>query len=233
VLSVLRMVGSWQRDRCDNYVSPFSGVKRRVPKQDRKRSRILTDVEIRRLWRAAAETGAFGAMVQLLLLTAQRLEKVRSLRWSDISPDGVWTIPTAPREKGNGTVLKLPQLALEIINAQPRLVGNDYIFAGNDGPRAFEHRHKLAFDTLSGVTDWRLHDCRRSARSLMSRAGVLNDHAGHVLGHARPGVEGTYDLHRYDAEKADALHKLAALIARIVNPPSGTVVPLHETAAVS
>lgn len=233
VASVLRMIGTWQRDRSDDYASPFVGIRRRVAKQDRKRSRVLTDDELRRIWHAADEAGAFGALAKLLLLTAQRLEKVRTLRWSDISPDGVWTIPTEKREKGNAGALKLPKLALDIIAAQPRLAGNPHVFAGNGGDaRAVEQRYKVALDKASGVTDWRLHDLRRTARSLMSRAGVLNDHAELVLGHARPGVEGVYDLHRYDQDKAEALRRLAALIERIVHGPAGgNVVQLHEAAA--
>ena len=31
---------------------------------------------------------------------------------------------------------------------------------------------KAAFDKMCGVTDWTLHDLRRTARSLMSRAKV-------------------------------------------------------------
>ena len=74
---------------------------------------------------------------------------------------------------------------------------------------------------------WTLHDLRRTARSLMSRAGVPRDHAERVLGHAIAGVEGVYDRHAYEDEKADALDKLAQLIDRIVNPPDQTnVVPL-------
>jgi integrase len=231
VLSVLRMIGNWHRDRTDDYASPFAGIKRRVPKQNSKRSRVLSDPEIKCIWMAAVKSGPFGALVRLLLLSAQRLEKVRTIRWSDIDPDGIWTIRTEKREKGNAGALKLPKLALNLIQAQPRLVGNEFVFAGNNGPKSFEHRHKLAFDKRSGVTDWRLHDLRRSARSLMSRAGVLNDHAELVLGHARPGVEGIYDLHKYDVEKADALRRLAALVERIVNPPSDNVVALHEAAS--
>jgi integrase len=227
VLSVLRMAGGWYRNREDDYVSPFTGIKRRVAKPNRKRSRTLNDAEIRAVWLAADKAGPFGGLVLLLLLTAQRLEKVRTLRWSDVSPDGVWTIATAPREKGNAGSLKLPDRALKIIEAQPRLVSNHFVFAGNNGgAKAFDHRAKIAFDQLCGVTSWRLHDLRRTARSLMSRAGVLNDHAELVLGHARPGVEGTYDLHKYHNEKASALAELAALIEHIVN--SGNVVPTHE-----
>ncbi len=228
VLSVLRMLGNWQRDRSDDYVSPFSGVKRRVAKQDRRRHHKLTDDEIRALWLAAGRAGAFGSLIRLLLLTAQRLDKVRTMRWSEIAPDGVWTIHSDTREKGNAGALKLPKLALDVIHSQPRLADNPYVFAGSSqGPRPFEHRHKRALDELSGVAGWRLHDLRRAARSLMSRARVLNDIAELVLGHARPGVEGTYDLHAYDLEKADALRKLAALIERIVNLPADNVVALN------
>ena len=75
---------------------------------------------------------------------------------------------------------------------------------------------------------WTLHDLRRTARSLMSRAGVPRDHAERVLGHAIAGVEGVYDRHAYEDEKAEALDKLARLIEAIVNPPDKTnVVPLH------
>jgi hypothetical protein len=72
-----------------------------------------------------------------------------------------------------------------------------------------------------------LHDLRRTARSLMSRAGVLPHVSERVLGHVIPGVEGVYDRHSYDVEKAHALTKLAALVETIINPPTGNVVPLH------
>jgi integrase len=75
-----------------------------------------------------------------------------------------------------------------------------------------------ADDELSGVTGWVIHDLRRTARSLMARAGIRPDVAERVLGHAIPGVEGVYDRHSYDLEKADALSRLAELIATIVSP---------------
>ena len=49
-------------------------------------------------------------------------------------------------------------------------------------------------------------------------------------GHAIPGVEGVYDRHRYDVEKAHALQVLADLIDRILNPPAANVVPLRAGA---
>jgi hypothetical protein len=54
----------------------------------------------------------------------------------------------------------------------------------------------------------------------MSRAGVRPDIAERVLGHAIRGVEGVYDRHSYEDEKGEALNQLAALVERIINPPS-------------
>jgi hypothetical protein len=76
-----------------------------------------------------------------------------------------------------------------------------------------------------------LHDLRRTARSLMSRAGVPSEHAERVLGHIIPGVEGTYNRHAYSDEKAVALARLAALIETIINPPADSnVVVLRQPA---
>ena len=50
------------------------------------------------------------------------------------------------------------------------------------------------------------------------------------MGHAIPGVEGVYDRHRYDDEKAHALQALADLVGGILNPPAANVVPLRAGA---
>jgi integrase len=73
---------------------------------------------------------------------------------------------------------------------------------------------------------WVLHDLRRTARSLMSRAGVPREHAERVLGHVIGGIEQVYDRHQYKTEKGAALAKLAALIDSIVHPRSADVLPM-------
>src|SRR5262249_6736100 len=87
-------------------------------------------------------------------------------------------------------------------------------------------RPKRELDRASGVTGWRLHDVRRTARSLMSRAGVNSDIAERCLGHAMGGVRGVYDRHKYVEEMRAAFEALAGLIARIVEPQPN-VVPLR------
>jgi integrase len=237
VLATLRAMASWVQSRNDDYTPPFTRNMRRVPVQDRKRSRVLTDDELCRVWHAAGDDGAYGVLIKLLLLTAQRRQTILNMRWSDISPTGVWTIPNAPREKGHGGRLQLPPLARAVLKDVPRIVGNDYVLAGNGRRRRMFSlsQRKRALDKASGTAGWRLHDLRRTARSLMPRAGISTEIAERVLGHARPAMEGTYNLHPFDQEKADALADLAKLIKSIVDdvPPTGKVVTTAREAVVS
>ena len=78
-------------------------------------------------------------------------------------------------------------------------------------------------ERLPEMPPWVIHDLRRTARSLMSRANVRPDIAERVLGHKIGGIEGVYDRHAYDVQKAEALNQLAALIESIVNPRHGNV----------
>jgi integrase len=220
VLAIVRGIMNWYATRHDAYAPPIvKGMRRTNPKQ-RARARILDDDEIRLVWKQAEANGTFGALVRLLLLTAQRRDKVVSMRWEDISIDGVWTIAAEAREKGTGGQLALPGGALEIIRAQDRLGDNPHVFAGRgDGHINGYSKAKRAFDAkLPGIPQWQLHDLRRTSRSLLSRAGVRPDIAERVLGHVQAGVEGIYDRHSYRDEKADALRRLAVLIDGIVNP---------------
>ena len=89
------------------------------------------------------------------------------------------------------------------------------------------HSLKRRIDEQAQIAPWVLHDLRRTARSLMARAGVRRDVAERVLGHVIQGVEGTYDRHEYRDEKAAALNKLAGLIALILDPPGENVIDLH------
>jgi integrase len=226
-LAIIRKCMNWYAARHDDFVSPIVKGMGRYHAADRKRKRIFADDEIRALWAACGDMATFGALLKVALLTAQRREKILTLRWDDIR-GGVWTIPTATREKSNAGTLKLPQAVLDIIEAQPRIAGNPYVFGGRGtGPfNNFSQRKEELDQKLPKMPPWVIHDLRRTARSLMSRASVRPDIAERVLGHTIPGVEGVYDRHSYDAEKTDALILLAALVDHIVKPPSGNVADL-------
>ena len=75
---------------------------------------------------------------------------------------------------------------------------------------------------------WTLHDCRRTARSLMSRASVNPDVAERCLQHSLGGMRGVYDRYSFYSEKQYAFEVLAGLIDRIVHPPAEVVVPIRR-----
>lgn len=253
VLAVLRSITRRYIERgraSDDFVSPFADFRQRG---QRKRKRVLTDAEIRAVWKTADSTGAFGALVKLLLLTGQRRGKVIKMRWSDVNlTTGIWKIPREEREKGAPESLKLPAQAVAILRSPslPQLVGNDAVFGIYHGSNS---RNKQAFDKACGVTGWVLHDCRRTARTLLSKAGVRPEIKELCLGHAQPAIKEIYDQYDYQHEIADALQRLAALYEIILNnkptddipalrkqidkmvgePGTGRVVKLRSASAVS
>jgi hypothetical protein len=79
------------------------------------------------------------------------------------------------------------------------------------------------------IKPWVLHDLRRTARSLMSRAGVAPEVAEKCLAHLPTGIQGTYDRWSYLPERRAALEALAASIDGIVNT-TANVVPLRRVA---
>jgi integrase len=229
-LAVVRSIANWYQTRNDDYVSPVVKGMRRTNPKERARSRILSDDELRAVWTQAETNGTFGALVRLLLLTGQRRTTVASMRWEDVSVDGTWSIPNEGRQKGTGKELVLPEIALDIIKAQPRFASSPYVLAGRYAGTHYSNygNGKASLDAkLPPMAQWGLHDLRRTARSLMSRAGVLPHISERVLGHAQEGVEGIYDRHSYREEKAKALIALAGLLANILRPEAPKVVNLR------
>jgi integrase len=228
VLAAIRGIMTWHQSRDENYISPIVRGMRR--NRNRKaRDRILNDDELRAVWQAADGCGPYGAIVKCCLLTGQRRDKVGTMKWDDIVA-GVWTITADSHEKGTAGKIKLPKLALDLIEAQPQIAGNPYVFAARGkGPFNSWSQHKDELDEkLPDMAPWVVHDLRRTARSLMSRVGVRPDIAERVLGHAIRGVEGVYDRHHYDDQKAEALKQLAGQVETILNPPTGNVVAIAK-----
>jgi integrase len=134
-------------------------------------------------------------------------------------------------------VRPLSEPARAVLEARPRIEGSKFVFT-TDGRRSMTgySKPKSKFDEAvlaelkkedlkaEPLENWTLHDLRRTARSLMSRAGVPERHAEQCLGHVIGGVMGVYDRHKYTTEMLAAYEKLAAQIEVIVNPPTDNVV---------
>ena len=229
-LSALRTLLSWHASRSD-FISPLVRGMRRTSPRERARSRVLTNAELRKVWLAAEQDkGAFGAFIKFTLLTATRRGESAALRRSELSDGGAtWIIPGAKYKNGKDHLIPLSPAARAIVAAMPVLAGGDHVFsATGTNPLGAWAKRKKAFDKACGVSGWRLHDLRRTARTLLSRAGISADHAEMCLGHALGGVRGVYDRFEYRDEKLRAFEALAALIQGIVHPPSDVVVPMKK-----
>jgi integrase len=215
---------NWHATRSDDFISPIVRGMARTSRSEQARERILSDEELRKIWRT--DCGMFGDYVRFLLLTAARRTEVAGMTWAEVN-EGDWTLPAQRNKIGVELVRPLSKAAQAILSTLPK--GVDFVWSPNGSGKALTNfsNYKTAFDKASGVKGYRLHDLRRTARSLMSRAGVDKDHAERCLGHVIPGVRGTYDRHEYHTEKRQAYEALAALIERIVTGAQAGVVQLR------
>jgi integrase len=225
-LAILSKLFSWHASRSDEFRSPLVRGMARTKWKERARERTLTDDELRMVWKRAEVFGVFGAFVRFILLTAARRSEAGRMTWGEI--DGaVWTLPAARNKTKVDLVRPLTEAALLVlaqVNGAGDRMANRAVFSVRNGtPITGFWNYKLDFDKACGVTGYTLHDLRRTARSLMSRAGVNADIAERCLGHVIGGVRGVYDRHEYLEEKKRAFEALAGQIDRIVNPQDNVV----------
>jgi integrase len=171
------------------------------------RERVLSLTELAGIWRAAGELNDRQRdIVRLLLLTGQRRAEVAGMTWGEVNlATAVWTLPAGRTKARRQHAVPLPSLAMELLLArfsnlkQPPqqkelVVASSY--RGAREPFADWYPTKCELDHISGVTDWRLHDFRRSIVSILAEHGadiaVLDTLLNHAASVTRGGVIGTY-----------------------------------------
>jgi integrase len=248
-LDYLSAVFNWYAVRSDDFKSPLVKGMKRVKSRERARTRALDDQEIRDLWVALDAApdklpGCYPRFVRCLLLTALRrreashgtFDEVTTLRRDNI--DGfngkAWQIPASRMKNKLPHVVPLTPAVLALIDSKPG-DAKAYIFSNTGGKQAFSgySKAKAALDRVingvrradgrSPMPPWQMHDLRRSAKTLMQRAGVRPDISERVLSHVKSDLEKIYDQHEFLIEKADALKRLAALVERIVHPVDNVI----------
>jgi integrase len=243
VVALIRAVMMWfaEENPKTGYVCPVKYSSRRKKSGRQRysgRSRTLNKVELRMVWNAASQMGQFGGFVKLLLLTGQRRQCLATARWSEFDGD-LWTIPEVDGGKFNAEILRLPPLAMTILNDLPRIKGNPFVFGvihkGEHKPfNSFSQRCKELNDLMpEKISRWTLHDLRRTARTLMTDIEIDDQIAEIVLGHKQPGIASVYNKSKYLKQTTTALLQLAEHIWETVNPmPEGAnVVPIASRRA--
>ena len=204
---------------------PRKGAARIAPPPPR-RDRVLSDAELLAVWKAGdREPPKLRAFLRLLILTAARELEVADLAAGEVDlPAGLWRIPPERAKNRQAHVVPLSALVLaELAAVWP--VGTepeaDHRLLGRSGAAGFRGfaKLKVRVDAASGVTGWRWHDLRRTARTGLSRLGVPPAHAEAALNHVshRTALEQTYDRHDYGPEILAALRLWQAHVAAMVS----------------
>src|SRR5262249_42847776 len=168
---------SWYAERRSNYVSVLAHVRRRTSIAERARKRVLSNDELRAVWLAAEKFPApFGPYIQFLLLTATRRKEAGGMPRSELVAPDTWIILSPRLKQGakskTDLLVPLSKAAQAIIAARPNGTEpeGEFIFGGRRPLNNFFYtEQKRIFDEACGVTGWRLHDLRRTARTLFGR----------------------------------------------------------------
>jgi integrase len=245
----LRTLFNWALDREIIITSPVARMK--LPRVERARSRVLTDVEIRLFWRGCDKLGwPFGPMYRVLLLTAQRRTEVAGVAWSEIDlKKGTWTMPRHKAKNDREHEVHLSALAKEIIEGLPVIgEGSGLVFtttgqthvSGYSKSKARLDGHMLNLlrtdlaeagkdPQMASIEEWNLHDLRRTAATGMARLNVLPHVVDRILNHVSGtirGVAAVYNRHSYLEERKGALEAWGRYVENLVRPVGGNVVEL-------
>lgn len=239
VLAHVRRVFSWSIGRGIITVNPASGIE--APTEERSRDRVLTAQEVADIWNVAGGLGyPFGPMVQLLLITGQRLREVAEARWSEIDLErAIWTIAAERAKNAEAHNVPLARRAVEIIEALPRIGKSPFLLSTTgEAPISGFARAKERVDGALRVIDikragnntpaaevpererWTFHDIRRTVATQMAADGVLIEVIERVLNHkgySASGLRAVYNRHSYLTEKKQALETWAERLAIIVS----------------
>jgi integrase len=208
----------------------------------RKRTRVLTDDEIRAIWEACEKDGfiyPYGQIVRLLLLTAVRESQIGRASRSELQNDEngapMLVIPSL-RMKGDHDAeppppheIPLTPRMADIIASLPQWSG-PYLFShkGGKSPVNGWSGAKRRLDKLSGVTGWIYHDLRRTARTRISAIPAEEHVREALLAHGRRGIQAHYDQHKYRVEKRHLLQQWDDRLEKILNPLPPDVTDLDQ-----
>lgn len=205
---------NWCKNRRYVTDNPVVGIS---PYERPRRSRVLTDDELKAIWGACSETsnelpGHFRSIVKLLILLGQRETETASLHvsWVDLDNRTI-TIPAHVAKNGNEHTFPFAQLASDNLRTFITATApSGLLFPARgkpDKPFCGWGKAKAALDQRSAVTGWTLHDIRRTFRTNLGKLGVAPYIAERLVNHisARTDMERTYDLHGYLPEMRQAM----------------------------
>ena len=199
-------VWAMQEGLADHNPVADTAVRPEVP-----RDRVLSLNELKDIWAATDGPGDYNRIVRLLMLTGQRRAEVAGITWKEVDFEtALWRIPSTRTKNARGHDVPLSGEAKAILANVDSRDGRTLVFGEGSGPFSGWSKSKERLDRRSGVTEWRLHDLRRTVVTGMAELGiqphVIEAIVNHISGH-KAGVAGIYNRATYAREKREALER--------------------------
>jgi integrase len=179
--------------------------------------RVLSDNELAKLlnWLPSSSfTQTQKRILRFALWTGCRTGEICSAEWEYINLDK-GTLHLRGTKTEAERYVQLPTQAVNFLQ-QLRLETGKYLFPSIKTQLPIQQKSitEQAWlmrqdDKMLDIEHWIPHDLRRTVRTGLSRLACPNEVAEAVLGHARSGIEGTYDLHKYESKCKVWLQKWA------------------------
>ena len=158
-----------------------------------------------------------------MLTGLRRGELAQIERSRDIRADRI-VVRLEHSKTGNPHMVPLTPLMREVITGAP-ITTSPLIFPSvrTGGRIRAWSRWVTQLRQASGV-DFRLHDLRRTARTLMSRLGVAEDIAELAIGHVRADLIARYNKDEAWEGRRDAFERVSAHVATLIGARAGVAV---------
>jgi len=201
-LVAIKIFLTWAQKPPRRYI-PHNPCEGMTPTKRPSRKRVLTDAELARVLRAAIEgTDSFSRIVGLLVCTGQRRGEITALQRPWIAEvERTITLPERITKNKLEHTFPYGQIAVVIIESTPRWNDTDYLF-----PARCEHvrgkptttfngfqKAKAEFDLRCGVTNWTLHDLRRTFGTRLAQLAVPPHVIERLLNHKMGSISNKTD----------------------------------------
>jgi len=223
VRSTMSAMFSWAMRDGLAMANPVANTNKR---EERPRERVLSDAELRLVWKSLGDN-QYDAILKLLMLTGQRMNEIAGLRWGEVDFDrGVISLPGSRTKNGRPHDVPMTATVRQILQSQPKSEDREFVFGKGSGPFSGLSRCKERLDQriteMNGekaLPHWVHHDLRRSAATRMADIGIqphiIEAVLNHVSGH-KGGIAGIYNRAQYSAEKAQALARWNTHVVALV-----------------
>lgn len=181
------------------------------------RERVLTNDELKRIW-STAGNDTFGKIVKLLILTGQRKGEITQLTGAMIGEETI-TLSSWLAKNSREHTFPLGNAAKAIL--APPHPRDAYIFPalGKTTPFNGHSPCKRKLDKRCGVSEWTLHDLRRTFASGLASIGVQLPVIERLLNHISgsfAGIVGVYQRYDFMPEMRDAITRWEEHVRKVV-----------------